>query len=242
MKDIDRLAATVERLKSELNRLKDVNVPLIEDKEEVVFKRDFPFKNHLAENWNTVHQEFKEREDQLYKFFEHDGSEYVGRNSDGIKVNYGTYYTFALMANREPYKWFKAMFPKTCKLLEDTPEIYNAGFVICGAESGLAPHYGPKAEQPDWPLLRGQCVIVSDNQSLLCQLKTDKIYMVNQVEGDNFYFDDCEMHWVTNYSKVQDSLRVVMVYDFIDKEGHPEWRPHKDSPINILLYNLAKYK
>jgi len=228
VQDTDRIKITVQRIKKEIDRLKDVDVPLIEDKEEVVFKTTFPFDNYIANNFDAIHSEFLQKTEQLYKFFESHPNNYI---SDGeYEVNIGKYYTYPLYENRKPKKWFKAMFPVIFELLSKTPEIINAAFVIAEADSGVAPHYGPKAEDPSWPCLRGQSIIQSDNQSLLCQLKDDKIYLKNQIEGDNFYFDDTDLHWIKNYSN---NKRVVLLYDFV-VNGHDKLKNN--------IYNLALHK
>ena len=228
MQDTDRIKLTVDRITREIHRLKDVDVPLIEDKDEVVFKTSFPFDNSIVKNFDGIHHEFLQKQDQLYKFFEHHPDDYI---SDGeYEVNIGKYYTYPLYQTRKPKKWFEVMFPFTTKQLKDTPQIINAAFVIADGSSGVAPHYGPRAEDPKWPCLRGQAVLVSENQSLLCQLKDDKIYLKNQVEGDNFFFDDTDLHWINNYS---DKKRVVLLYDFVTD---------KNEELDDSIYNLALHK
>ena len=228
MQDQVRIKLTVERIKSEIQRLKDVDAPIIDDKDEIVFKTSFPFQNFIVENFDGIHYEYSQKAEQLYKFFEHSPDNYI-KNGE-YQVNIGKYYTYPLYQNRKPRKWFEAMFPYTTKQLFDTPEIVNAAFVIADAESGVAPHYGPKAEDPKWPCLRGQAILVSENESLLCQLKDDKIYMKNQIEGDNFYFDDTDLHWINNYSNMK---RVVLLYDFVTENV---------SNLNDSIYNLALHK
>ena len=58
MQDQVRIKLTVERIKSEIQRLKDVDVPIIDDKDEIVFKTSFPFQNFIVENFDGIHYEY----------------------------------------------------------------------------------------------------------------------------------------------------------------------------------------
>lgn len=240
MSEQNRFEYNYKRVLEEYERLKDVDVPLIEDKEGKHFGVDFPFENHIAENWTVIRNELDLKRDQLINFFEHAGDQYYGKNEEGVRVSFGSYHTYALMFDQRPYKWFKAMFPETSKILESCQTVYNAGLIIAKGKSGLNPHYGPGADI-EWPILRGQTILSGDGNSLLCQLHGDEIYVKTQVEGESFYFDDTNMHWTQNYS---DDERIVLVYDFLDPKrdkGDYEWKNH-EGPVNKLVYLLANHK
>lgn len=239
MSEQNRFEYNYKRVLEEYERLKDEDVPLIEDKEGKYFGVNFPFENHIAKNWTVIRNELDLKREQLTKFFEHAGDQYYGKNEDGIKVSFGSYYTYALYFGQQPYKWFQAMFPETCKLIQSCPLIYNAGFIIANGKSGLNPHYGPGADI-DWPMLRGQTILSGDGNSLLSQLHDDKIYVKTQVEGESFYFDDTNMHWTQNYS---DDERIVLVYDFLDPKrdkGNYSWKNH-EGVNNNFVYLLANH-
>lgn len=247
MGEQNRFEYNAKRVFEEYERLKDVDVPLIEDKEGKHFRVDFPFENHIAENWTVIRDELDSKRDQLINFFEHAGNNYyhpplrsAEKNEEGIQVSFGSYHTYALMFDQRPYKWFEAMFPETSKLLKSCQTIHNSGLIIAEGKSGLNPHYGPGANV-EWPILRGQTILSGDGNSLLCQLHGEEVYVKTQVEGESFYFDDTNMHWTRNYS---DDERIVLIYDFLDPKRHKgddEWKKN-DGPFDKSVYLLANHK
>jgi hypothetical protein len=240
MTEQSRFDSNLAKITNEYERLKDVDVPQIEDKDGKYFSFDFPFDNHIAKNWQSIREELDLKRQQLEGFFEHAGDQYYGMNKDGIGVSIGDYRTYALVSDGKPFKWFESMFPETSKFICDCNSIIYAGLIVAKGKSGLNPHYGPGADVY-WPMLRGQTILKGDGNSLLCQLHDDQIYLRTQAEGDSFYFDDTNMHWTKNFS---DDERVLLVYDFIDPSKDSsdfKWKNH-EGMSNRMIYLLANHK
>lgn len=206
----------VRRTQDTLSKLDLESIPLKDDVDQVVFKTDFYFDNHIASNWKIIRNELVSKLDQLESFFEHTGSDYIHDS-----ISEGSYHTWPIAYKLKYQQWFKVMFPETYSIMSSIEQITAAAIVKAGPDSGLNPHHGPGNNVDDYPFLRGQTILISDGQSKVTSFNSDgNGYQKTQIEGESWYFDDSDLHCVYNQSSKD---RIILIYDFFAEDASHEY-------------------
>lgn len=166
-----------------------------------VFDRSvFPWIEELETNWQKIRAELNDvlkRRDSLPSF--HELSPYQRRISKG-----DNWKTFVLNVFGDRFEPNCRRCPQTARLLQQVPNLRNAGFSI------LAPHYHiPPHRGPTNGIIRIHLALKIPSDSENCWIRVDD-RVLHWKEGECIVFDDSYEHEVQNNS---DEERVVLFFD-----------------------------
>lgn len=151
----------------------------------------FPFSQLLEAKWQTIRDEYKTI----------DPDHLLAAPWEDIYNKSWEIYT--LVAKQRPFKMHCKHLPETAALLEQVPNLYNAGFSVLGPGTHITPHVGYTDDVLRYHLgliVPGDCAIRVGDETYAWK------------EGESMIFDDMVEHEAWNKS---DQLRVILILDIL---------------------------
>jgi aspartyl/asparaginyl beta-hydroxylase (cupin superfamily) len=155
--------------------------------------KDFPFTKNLEDNWKTIRQEYETIDpDHLLE-------------APWEDIYNKSWEIYTLFAKERKFKLHCDHLPQTTALIENIPNLYNAGFSILGPGTHITPHVGYTDD-----VLRCHLGLIVPGD---CAIRVgDETY--EWKEGECMIFDDMVEHEAWNKS---DKLRVILIMDILKK-------------------------
>lgn len=152
----------------------------------------YPFCQLLEANWRAIRDEYQSIDpDHLLE-------------APWEDIYNKSWEIYTLVAKQRYFKLHCQNLPQTTALIEQVPNLYNAGFSVLGPGTHIKPHVGYTDD-----VLRYHLGLIVPPQG--CEIRVgNEIYAWK--EGESMIFDDMVEHEAWNNSK---QLRVILILDIL---------------------------